>query len=79
MVRLKNLKKNKNTIECDFFPEDSNNPGHISVYIPSGLVIGCSYPDGYEWCLNHANHAKSELLKLAGENELPNEKLIMWN
>ena len=31
MVRLKNIERNSNIIECDIIPEDSIESGHVSV------------------------------------------------
>ena len=50
MVRLKNLKKNSATVECDIIPEDSEQRGHIVVNLVSGELEGYSLPEGYEWC-----------------------------
>ena len=33
MVRLKNIERNSNIIECDIIPEDSIEYGHVSVQI----------------------------------------------
>lgn len=78
MLKLKNIKRNSAVIECDIFPEDSKQSGHIIVDIDSGGLQEYSLPDGYEWCRNHINHAQTELLKLLSEKKIPNEKLIMW-
>lgn len=78
MLKLKNIKKNSVVIECDIFPEDSMQAGHVIVDIGSGRLGEYSLPVGYEWCRNHVNHAQTELLKLLSEKDMPDEKLIMW-
>lgn len=78
MVRLKNLKKNNTIIESDIIPEDSVNSGHIIVDLKLGTTIDYSLPEGYEWCMNHVNHAKNNLIKLAQEEHLPEQYLVMW-
>ncbi len=78
MVRLKNIKKSDSVIECDILPEDSKQAGHITVSIDSDSIQEYSLPEGYEWCRNHAEHAKVELLKLLSEKNMPDEKLVMW-
>lgn len=78
MVRLKNLKKNNITVECDIIPEDSTKYGHIVVNLKSGELEKYSLPVGYEWCLNHVHHAKRKLLELAKKEALPDEYKVMW-
>ena len=48
MVKLKNLKKNERIGECDIFPEDSSNAGHIVVDLESEELKDFSLPDGYD-------------------------------
>lgn len=79
MVRLKNLKKNNNIGECDIFPEDSSQPGHIGVDLKTGDLREYSLPIGYEWCVNHAYHAGKRLTELLHKEEVPEEYLTMWN
>jgi hypothetical protein len=78
MVKLKNLKKNNATIESDIIPEDSDNSGHIVVDLDQGITIDYSLPEGYEWCMNHVNHAKNKLIELAKEEHLSEQYLVMW-
>ena len=78
MVRLNNIKKNGNIIQCDIFPEDSNIPGYIVVNINTETVREYELPKGYEWCNNHMNHAMRTLIEISNEKELPKERLVMW-
>lgn len=78
MVKLKNLKKNNDTILCDVFPEDSVNSGTLVVNT-SGNVIDYSLPDGYEWCINHIYHAARKIRELVNNGTLPSEITVMWN
>lgn len=78
MVKLKNIKKDNTSIECDILPEDSVHSGHVVVNLDSEELAGYSLPDEYEWCRNHVNHAKNTLIKLSKEEELPKEYLVMW-
>lgn len=78
MVKLKNIKKSDLIIECDIIPEDSTDSGHIIVDLNSGDIKGFSLPDGYEWCRNHVNHARNNLITLANEDHMPKEYLVMW-
>lgn len=78
MVRLKNIKRNNNIIECDIIPEDSAEYGHVAVNIDSAAVESFSLPENYETCISHVHHAKRALLKIAKDEDLPEEKLVMW-
>ena len=81
MIKLKNIKKNNDIIECDIIPEDSQKAGHLSVSLqdddPYGTV-SYKLPEGYEWCRNHVSHAVTGLIEMAKRSEFLNEKLIMW-
>ena len=79
MIKLKNLKRNDAVGECDVYPEDSQQAGHIVVDLNSGSVNEYSLPSGYEWCLNHVNHAAENLVRLLKRDKVPNEYLVMWN
>ena len=79
MVRLKNIKKSDSTIECDIYPEDSTLPGHVVVSIKTEEIINCELPQNYEWCENHASHARWKLIEMLKNNEkFPEERLVMW-
>ena len=78
MIKLRNIKKNNNVLECDIFPEDCKDKGHLIIEINSEKVVTCELPEGYEWCTNHIAHAKYKLLEMAKDGFIPKEKLIMW-
>lgn len=79
MVKLENIEKNNNLIECDILPEDSKEYGHLKVNLDSEEIDGYALPEGYEWCRNHLTHAKKALLKYGTSKEpLPDQDLIMW-
>lgn len=78
MVKLLNIKKNDNIIECDIMPEDSSKKGHLVVDISSEDILEYTLPADYEWCINHVHHAKRFLLRLKTSNDIPDERLIMW-
>lgn len=79
MVTLKNIEKNNNLIECDIIPEDSKESGHIAVKVDTNEIESFSLPNGYEWCINHIEHAKTALLEMVKNNNIQKEKLVMWN
>lgn len=79
MIALKNIRMSNNIIECDIIPEDSKEIGHIEVQIDTKDIKNFSLPKGYEWCLNHIEHAKTALLEMAKNNDTQKEKLVMWN
>lgn len=78
MLKLRNIKKNDGTIECDIYPEDSASCGTLSYDFIKKTVTKSSLPEGYEWCKTHIAHAKQALQKMIDENEIPEEKLVMW-
>lgn len=78
MVRLKNIKKTNELIECDIVPEDSESAGHIVTDFKKGKLINYSLPVGYEWCISHVMHASDNLVELSKEKEIPSTLLVMW-
>ena len=78
MVKLKNIVISDETGKCDFYPENSKKPGRLVVNLNSGDILFESLPDGYDWCDNHAAHARTALLEIAKEDSIPDERLVMW-
>ncbi len=78
MVRLKSIKKNDKIIECEIYPEDSKNPGHVSVDTMTEELVDYNLPPGYEWCRGHVMHARNALIEASKDKVLQNEKLVMW-
>ena len=79
MIKLKNIVIDGNIIKCDIFPEDSEQRGTLEVDIEQKSA---SYvlPDGYEWCINHIEHAKNNLIRAYNRNDpIPKQKIIMWH
>ncbi len=77
MIKLKNIKKNNDTISCLIYPEDSKEPGNLIINL-STKVEKYNLPDGYDWCKYHVSHASRALIELAQQKDIPSEKLIMW-
>ena len=78
MIKLKNIKSNNSIIECDIYPEDSKQLGHMSIDTNTKELIDYKLPDGYEWCKSHVHHARNKLVEFIETDEIPKEKLIMW-
>lgn len=79
MIKLQNIRKSSNLIECDFLPEDSVEYGHIILDTISGEIIQQHIPNGYGWCKKHLLHAVNALMSMINEDSFPKEKIIMWN
>lgn len=78
MVRLKNLKRNNDLVECDLYIEDSNDPQHFVINVETKAIVEFSAPKDYEHCENHVAHAKRKIIELASQSELPSEYAVMW-
>lgn len=76
MIALKNIKRNNNVIRCEFYPEDSVQPGRLIVDLNDHKVISTSYPQGYEWCHYHVSKAVRYLLNSA--EDMPKTRVISW-
>lgn len=78
MIRLKNIELNSHFINCDIFPEDATEAGHITIDTKKGTIESYSLPKGYEWCKKHIYHALSGLTKMAQSGNIQRELSIAW-
>ena len=78
MVRLEKIKRNNNTIEACFFPEDSKKAGFIAIDIISGKTIGVTDAPGYEDASSYFHHARNRLLDLSQKKDIPEKCTVMW-
>ena len=67
MVLMKNIKRDGNIIQCNFFPNCSAEPGFLSVDLTTEKVIEGSLPKGYEHCTKHAHQTLRRLLEIQHE------------
>lgn len=77
MITLRNIKRTEQTIEADFYPEDSKEAGHMVFDLLTGEVRKCSVPEEYRG-LTYASHAKRALKDLAKEKTLEETYTIFW-
>lgn len=77
MIKLKNIKKTAQTIEADFYPEESKEAGHMVFDFLTGEVLECFVPEGYR-NLTYASHAKMALRDLAKKEALEETYTILW-
>lgn len=80
MVKIKNIRINGNLVNCEIYPEDSNENGYMVVNIAIGEIVEFNLPSGYEWCINHLHRAKRFIIEQFAEiRDVPiKEKTIMW-
>jgi len=76
MLRLKNIKKQNKLIEADFYPENSEECGHLVVDLSSEEVISCVDVDGYG--ISYSGHAAHRLVKMANDKDERTECVVMW-
>lgn len=78
MIYLKNIKKEKNRIVADYYPEDSKKFSRISISTIDfndfqGELVGYDLE-----CKNHLNHAKFALIEMAEGKRPIADCQIMW-
>lgn len=78
MVRLKKINRTGNTIEADYYPEDSSAAGHIVLDISTGKIKQHIKSDFCSSVTMYSNHAAYKLMQLAQEENLPDEYTVMW-
>lgn len=78
MLKLKNIKKNNGIISADYDPENSGDLGSVSIDVKSREVKTKNISKSDVLFPIYLNHAIDALRKLIDEEEIPEEKLIMW-
>ena len=81
MLKLINIKRDKNFIEAEYLPEISNDPVYIKIDVNTGDIIESrhsKYEEPYEDVSECRIMAATELEKLISNETLPEEKIIMW-
>lgn len=76
MLRLKNIKIEKETAEADFFPEDSLESGHLIVDLSTEEIISCNDVPGFG--VSYRGHARQRLVEMAKQGEIRTECVVMW-
>lgn len=78
MLRLKNIARNNDYISANYYPEDSEIAGFVSVDINSGEIFD-SDTTSYDGYLNaYLSHAARALSEMSKSDSLPSERLVMW-
>ena len=76
MLRLKNIKIGSKYAEADFYPEDSNQHGHIVVSLEDNEIYSSEEVSGYGE--SYIAHARNRLVQMAKENDARSECIVMW-
>lgn len=81
MVRLKNINRTDDFIECDYYPEGEAEGGFLKLSLENFEVIEnrmAPFELDRMHYRPHFHRAKNRLIKIANENPLPREQLVMW-
>lgn len=79
MLLLKNIAKNKGTIEADYYPENGKVFGHIVLNALTGAVLTLSEPTNFDGLQSmYSSHAVFALKKMALEDSALKEYRVMW-
>ncbi len=80
MVKINNIVKNGDTIECDYYPEGKNKKGHVVVsLITEDYVELDIVPEfEHEHYKSYAAHAAHRLLEIAKLDNIPAETVVYW-
>ena len=78
MVKLFNITVNKNTISCDYIPENCAKVGHVTMNINSQEIIDVKYSE-YEYGKNlYVAHVRKKLAEIISLPEIPKEAIAVW-
>lgn len=69
MVRLVNIQMNGEKAECDIFPENSLQAGHIVIDAKTGDLLDYVLPEGYE-LRSYVSHARSRLFDIIKQGSI---------
>lgn len=78
MLKLKNIKINNGIISAEYDPENSGALGYVSVDIKSGRIVESNVSEYDKDFPVYLGHAVACLEKLALQNSVPKEKMVMW-
>ena len=78
MLRLKKVKKIDNEVTAEFYIEDSSECGHIVIDINIMDIKEYSMPSGRETNFIYLAHARYSIIKMIEENNIVEERLVMW-
>jgi hypothetical protein len=79
MIQLKNIIKKEDKIECNAFVESSEEPIKLVYIIKENDFEPFEFPKGFEYCISHIAKARLYFEEvLSGEEELKENKTIMW-
>ncbi len=73
MVILKNIKKSRNDISADYYPEGKEPRGFMKMSLEDGEIIEHDNTSSFA-----APHVKYELRRLAKLSSPPKEKTVLW-
>ncbi len=78
MLRLKNIKKNNETIQADYYPEDTMECGFVKISSYSHEILE-SKLTSYDGVIKaYMSHAVTALERLVDSKSLPEERVVMW-
>ncbi len=78
MLRLKNIKKNNETIQADYYPEGASERGFVKINSCTREIIE-SKLTSYDGAVKaYMSHAATALERLIDSKSLPEEQVVMW-
>ena len=78
MLRLKKVKKLDNEVTAEFYIESSSECGHIVIDINIMDIKEYSMPSGWETDFIYLAHARYSIIKMIEENNIVEERIVMW-
>lgn len=73
MVILKNIRKSKDDISADYYPEGKEPRGFMKMRLENGEIIEHENTSSFA-----AHHVRYELRRLAKLDNPPREKTVLW-
>ena len=80
MVKINNIVRNRDTIECDYYPEGKDKKGHVVVSLVTEDYVELEIVPEFEneHYKSYAAHAAYCLLELSTLDKIPEEYVVYW-
>ena len=77
-IEIKKVKKIDNEVTAEFYIEDTSECGHIVIDINIMDIKEYSMPSGWETDFIYLAHARDSIIRMIKENDIVEERLVMW-
>ena len=78
MLQLRNIRRNDNTIQANYYPEDREECGFVAVDCKTGDIINSTITPSDGELGMYCYHAAYALERLAKQENFPETQRVLW-